>query len=155
MAARFVGRYEHSLDGKGRIILPARFRTHFESRAFISKHLEGCLAIWTPEGFEEQADRMALLLDGSPTDRQQGRAWLSSAQDVDVDKTGRVAIPQYLRAFAHLVEGQTVLVTGANNRIELWAPEVWDIQGAPGDASLVGPEMPSAAVPASTTQRGE
>lgn len=155
MVARFVGRYEHSLDGKGRIILPARFRSHFESRAFISKHLEGCLAIWTPDGFEEQADQMALLLDGSPLERQQGRAWLSSAHEVDVDKTGRVAIPQYLRTFARLVEGQTVLVTGANNRIELWAPDVWEIQGAPGDASLVGPEMPVAPMPVPSTQQGE
>ena len=138
MASRFVGRYEHSLDGKGRVILPARFRANFDTLAFVCKHEEGCLAIWTPDAFDQKAEEMALLLNGTPEERQRARAWSMGSAEVEMDKTGRVAIPLYLRQFARLEEGQTVLVHGAITHVELWDPALWEIQGAPGDASLVG-----------------
>jgi MraZ protein len=148
VASRFVGRYEHSLDGKGRVILPARFRANFDTLAFVSKHEEGCLAIWTPEAFDLKAEEMALRLNGTPEERQVARAWSSGSSEVEMDRTGRVAIPLYLRQFARLEEGQTVLVHGAITHVELWDPAVWEIQGAPGDASLVGPAV--SALPAPT-----
>ena len=63
---RFVGRHEHSLDVKGRIILPARYRANFDTLAYISKHTERCLALWTPEAFERKADEMEQLFGRSP-----------------------------------------------------------------------------------------
>jgi MraZ protein len=149
VATRFVGRYEHSLDGKGRIILPARFRSSFESLALVSKYNERCLAIWTPEAFDRKADEMALLLDGTPEERARARAWSMGSAEVDLDRQGRVAIPSYLREFAGLADGSTVLVHGALNHIELWNPDAWGAQGAAGDAALTG-EVPVAAATSST-----
>jgi MraZ protein len=146
LATRFVGRYEHSLDGKGRIILPARFRTSFETLALVSKHNERCLAIWTPDAFDRKADEMALLLDGTPDERARARAWSMGSAEVDLDRQGRVAIPAYLREFAGLSEGGTVLVHGALNHVELWHPDVWQVHGAAGDAALTG-DLPSSNVP--------
>jgi MraZ protein len=139
VAIRFVGRYEHSLDAKGRLILPARFRPKFETLALVSKHDEGCLAIWTPDEFDRRADVMAALMDAGPDERQRARAWSMGSAEVDLDRTGRVAIPGYLREYAELQEGQTVLVHGALTHIELWNPALWEERGAPGDLSLVGP----------------
>jgi MraZ protein len=151
VANRFVGRYEHSLDGKGRVILPARFRANFDTLAFVCKHEEGCLAIWTPDAFDQKADEMALLLNGTPEERQRARAWSMGSAEVEMDRTGRVAIPLYLRQFALLEEGQTVLVHGAITHVELWNPAVWEIQGAPGDASLVGSAASALPIPATSS----
>lgn len=136
--ATFVGRYEHSLDGKGRIILPARFRTNFDSLAFVSKHNERCLAIWTPDAFEAKAAEMANKMNGSQQERAEARAWAAGTNDVNLDSQGRVALPQHLRDFADLEEGATVLVQGAITHIELWNTDRWAIQEASGDASLGG-----------------
>jgi MraZ protein len=138
VATRFVGRYEHSLDGKGRIILPARFRTSFEALALVSKYNERCLAIWTPEAFDRKAEEMALLFDGTPDERARARAWSMGSAEVDLDRQGRVAIPAHLREFAGLSEGGTVLVHGALNHVELWNPGTWEAQGEVGDAALTG-----------------
>ena len=137
MATRFVGRHEHSLDVKGRIILPARYRSSFDTLAYISKNTETCLAIWTPDAFERKADEMAVLLNGSSQERAMARAWASGSTDVELDRQGRVAIPGYLRDFAHLEDA--VLIHGAITHIELWDPHEWSIFGAPGDAALADP----------------
>lgn len=138
MATRFVGRYEHSLDLKGRVILPARFRASFDALAVVSKYNERCLAIWTPEAFDKKADEMALLMDGSPEERARARAWSMGSTEVDLDRQGRVALPQYLREFAEMPESSTVLVHGALTHVELWNPQLWEVHGAAGDASLIG-----------------
>jgi len=138
VATRFVGRYEHSLDGKGRVILPARFRVSFDALAVVSKFNERCLAIWTPDAFDRKAEEMALLMDGTAEERARARAWSMGSAEVDLDRQGRVALPQYLREFAELPESSTVLVHGALTHIELWNPQLWESHGAAGDASLIG-----------------
>ena len=134
---RFVGRYEHSLDGKGRIILPARFRSGFDTQAFISKHTERCLAVWTPEAFELKLDQMHAVQDRTPQDRQIVRAWASGSSEVELDRQGRLAIPAYLREYAGLETA--VLVHGAIDHIEVWNPSEWEVRGVPGDAELADP----------------
>jgi len=140
VTTRFVGRYEHSLDDKGRLFLPARFRPSFDNLALVSKHNERCLAIWTPEAFDKKAEEMAAMMEGSPAQRAAARAWSSGSAEVDLDKQGRVAIPAYLREFAGLELGVSVLVHGALTHIEVWNPEVWRAQEATGDAFLGGEE---------------
>lgn len=152
MATRFVGRYEHSLDGKGRVILPARFRSSFDTLALVSKFRDQCLAIWTPEAFDRKAEEMAVLMDGSAEDRATARAWSMGSAEVDLDRQGRVALPQYLRDFARLTEGSTVLVHGALTHIELWNPQLWEVHGAAGDASLSGGSDAVAPVPGAATE---
>jgi MraZ protein len=132
--ARFFGRYEHSLDPKGRVILPAKFRASFETGGFLSQFHERCLALWTPEDFEKQMVSMHEAQENGRDDRNLARLWASGTQAVDVDRQGRIAIPQHLRDFARL-DGD-VLVTGAIDRVELWSPTVWSEKVQPSELAM-------------------
>lgn len=123
MVVKFFGRYEHSLDPKGRLILPAKFRSHFESGGYLTQYWEGCLALWAPDEFEKQMAGMEASQELGRSERNLARVWASGTQEVEVDKQGRLFIAPPLRAFAGLDTG--VLVNGALNRIELWSPERW------------------------------
>jgi MraZ protein len=119
----FVGRYEHSLDAKGRVILPSKFRAAFERGGYLTENRERCLALWTPGEFERQMVLMQDRATESRTGRNRARLWASNSHEVELDRTGRMAIPAHLRVFADL-QGD-VLVHGAIDRVELWNPEVW------------------------------
>jgi MraZ protein len=121
--ARFFGRYEHSLDDKGRVILPSKFRAPFEHGGYLTEFRDGCLSLWTPEGFEEQLDTMLERAKTNPTDRNLVRYWASTSHELEIDKQGRMAIPAPLRDYAGLVGD--VLVLGAIDKVELWNRETW------------------------------
>lgn len=132
---RFFGRYEHSVDPKGRVILPAKFRAHFELGGYLTQFRGGCLALWTPEEFGVQSAEMEQAQRLGPAERNLARVWASGTQEVEVDKQGRIAIVAPLRGFAQLQEA--VLVNGALNRIELWNPERWEAKVAATEAALI------------------
>lgn len=144
--ARFFGRFEHSLDAKGRVILPSRIRVAFDTQAYLSQHHDRCLALWTPDEFEKQFTEMERAQDRSPQDRNLARVWSSGLTEVEMDKQGRVAIPAYLREYAGLESA--VLVIGALNRVELWNPEEWARRVAPSVASFVDPPPEPTPAPA-------
>ncbi len=148
MAPRFFGRYEHSLDAKGRVILPARYRGSFDTVAYLSQHQEGCLALWTPDEFEKQLAEMQATQDRGTAERNMVRIWSAGLSEVELDRQGRVAIPAYLRAYAQLENA--VLVIGALNRIELWNPEQWDHRVKPAEAQFIDPDSRPATAPTST-----
>jgi len=134
--AGFVGRFEHTLDAKGRVILPARFRSTFEQGGFLTKHREGCLALWTPGEFQRQMQTMAERSEvGGRSGRNRARVWASTSTEVEVDRQGRMAIPGYLREFAGLESD--VLVHGAIDRVELWSPVLWMERVAPDEDWLL------------------
>lgn len=134
VAARFFGRFEHSLDIKGRIILPARFRPNFGPQAYVSKHQERCLALWTSDQFEKQMEEQERLQDLGRLERNLARLWAAGSAEVDIDRQGRLAIPLYLREFARLESA--VLINGALNRVELWNPDEWEHKVRPAEAAL-------------------
>lgn len=139
---KFIGRYEHSLDAKGRVILPAKFRSAFERGAFLSQFHDQCLAIWTPEQFERRAEAMQAASELSRHDRNIARFWSSGSAEVEVDKAGRMPIPPYLRRYAGLEApaagaGVPVLVVGAIDRVELWNPETWAERVGPAEQDLI------------------
>lgn len=127
--AGFVGRYEHSLDTKGRVILPAKFRAEFERGGFLTANRERCLALWTFEEFDRQMAAMQDRAAAGKAQRNRARLWASSSQEVEIDRQGRMAIPAHLRQFASLEND--VLVHGAIDRIELWNPQNWEEQVVP------------------------
>jgi MraZ protein len=129
--AGFVGRYEHSLDTKGRVILPAKFRADFERGGYLTENREGCLALWTPGEFERQMQAMQDQASAGRTERNRARMWAASSHEVEIDRQGRMAIPALLREFASL-DGD-VLVCGAIDRVELWNPAVWRERVAPAE----------------------
>jgi MraZ protein len=132
LVAGFVGRFEHSLDTKGRLILPSRFRGPFERGGYLTENREGCLALWTPGEFERQMAAMQERASSGRTFRNRARLWAASSHEVEIDRQGRMAIPAHLRAFATLES--EVLVNGAIDRVELWNPAVWQARVVPDEA---------------------
>ena len=102
--ARFFGRYEHSLDDKGRVILPAKFRAPFEHGGYLSEYQDGCLSLWTPEQFELQMETMLERASAGRSDRNLVRVWASTSHELEIDRQGRMAIPPRLREYAGLEE---------------------------------------------------
>ena len=135
--ARFFGRYEHSLDAKGRLILPAKFRVSFERGGYLTQYRDGCLALWTPDEFETQMVRMQAASSESKSARNLARVWAAGSAEVEVDRVGRMPIPAHLREFAGLAEGSGVLVNGAIDRVELWSPTVWEDRVRPSEQQLM------------------
>lgn len=140
----FLGEHSHSLDAKGRVILPARFRDQLES-AFVTSEVDGCLALWPPEEFEGRSQEMKAKWRGTPADRNQARAFFAGAQDASPDKQGRVAIPPALRAFARLE--REVAVTGAWDHVEIWDAATWQETKRRGEQGLAGDGAESADSP--------
>ena len=127
--AWFVGRFEHSLDTKGRIILPAKFRGPFERGGYLAENREGCLALWTPGEFERQMAAMLEQAGAGRVQRNRARLWAANSHEVEIDRQGRMPIPLHLRTFAGLED--EVLVHGAIDRVELWNPAVWEAKVVP------------------------
>lgn len=120
---RFFGTYEHSLDGKGRVILPAKFRPDFEHGGYLTQYRDGCLALWTPDEFGRQAEEMKERARSGRNDRNLARYWASATQELEVDRQGRLMVPARMRDYARLESD--VVVVGVFDRVELWNPARW------------------------------
>ncbi len=129
----FLGENTHSLDAKGRLILPARYREQLES-AIVTSEVDGCLALWPPEQFEERSQEMKAKWRGSAEERNQARVFFAGAQEASPDKQGRVALPAPLREFAHLEK--EVAVNGALDHVEIWDAVIWREKKRQGEQSL-------------------
>ena len=136
---RFVGRYEHSLDGKGRLVLPARLRTAFEGLGgYLAKGQEGCLALWPSDRYEERLTLLEAQADasGEKADRVKERVF-ASAEHVIPDAQGRIPVAPYLQEWARL-DPARVLVYGANRIVELWNVARWEELESLADQDLLG-----------------
>lgn len=128
----FVGQFQHTLDVKGRLILPARFRPEFERGGHLSPNTEGCVALWTPGEFSRQAEeRLTQSRSGGQLERQRARYWAANSSDVEFDKQGRFALPATIRDYGRL--SGDVLVVGALDHLELWDPGVYAEQVNPAE----------------------
>jgi MraZ protein len=138
MSLGFLGEYQHALDAKGRVILPAEFREPLSDGAVLTKSLDGCLAVFSREGFEEMAERVRESARRGERERRAARSFFSAARPFTPDKQGRVAIPQNLREYSALE--RDVMVLGVDNRIELWSPQRWRDHEAKGQADIASGE---------------
>lgn len=120
--ARFVGNFEHTLDDKGRLILPAAFRAKLAEGAFVTP-LDHCLAILPAAEFDRMADALEDRVAAGEVDVNALRAFASRADEVVPDSQGRVRLLPHLRETVGL--DRAVIVTGALRRIEVWNPERW------------------------------
>ncbi len=119
----FLGDHQHTLDAKGRVSLPAKFRAEMTGRIVVAKGLDECLYVYPAE---EYARFVADLLAGSdfdPRKRQLRRFFTSGAVETELDSAGRVSLPANLREYAGL--NKDVAVTGNGNRIEIWDAGAW------------------------------
>src|SRR5262245_39539098 len=119
----FLGTFEHSLDAKGRVILPAKFRDDLESGAFLAKSLDGCLSLYTAEEFENVAQDMQEKARRGGPERNAVRSFAAGATEATPDRQGRISIPLNLRQFAGLE--RDVVITGVLTRIEIWDRTRW------------------------------
>lgn len=122
----FMGEYTHSIDAKGRIILPADFRQELGVTFIITKGLDKCLFLYGQPAFEELAGRLRTLSLVKPAARAMNRFFFSGARTLECDKQGRFLIPANLRNYAEIVLKQDVILTGVDNRIEVWSKENWN-----------------------------
>lgn len=133
LAGKFFGSYEHSLDAKGRVILPAKLRVHFSEPGYLTPHLEQCLALWTVDEFTKEVALQLARADEGVTRRNAVRDWSAAVFEAEIDRQGRMAIPAHLRSYAAL--DQEVLVVGMINRVELWSPRLWSEKEARAQAA--------------------
>lgn len=132
-SARFVGTFEHTLDDKGRLILPASFRPKLAEGAIVTA-LDHCLAVLPPEEFDAMAARFEAQVATGEVGVGVLRSFAAQADEVMPDSQGRVRLLPALREEAGLE--RQVIVTGALSRIEIWAPERWADVSAAANASL-------------------
>ncbi len=119
----FLGQFQHNLDDKGRLMIPARFREMLDGGAYMTQGFDRCLMVMTGEYFRQvYADLNSTSLT-DPNARILRRMILGNAFQLDIDKIGRVLVPQMLREFAGL-NGEAVVV-GQGEYFEVWAPEAW------------------------------
>ena len=130
----FLGEYTPTLDAKGRLILPARFREQLDT-AFLTSEVERCLALWPPAEFESRARELREAARHAAASHDRAAFFFAGAQEVAPDKQGRIAIPPPLREFAGLGEGP-VVVTGAFDHVEIRANESWQQKKSRGEEAL-------------------
>ncbi len=123
MGLKFTGKHSHSLDAKGRIIVPAKFREKLGDRFIVTLGLDGCLCMYSQEDWDLFLDELAKL-PGTREARQLKRFFMASAEDCEVDKQGRVLIPTELRETAGLVKD--IISVGNLNKVEIWSKERWE-----------------------------
>lgn len=123
----FTGEYRHSIDAKGRLIVPARLRPALGSDdVVLTRWLENCIALWSASGWEEIETRLRAQGSSTPAARGFVRNVAASAYSDQIDKQGRITVPQHLREIAGI--DRDVVVTGALSHGEIWSPERWEQQ---------------------------
>ncbi len=138
MEQAFVGEFDHSLDLKGRVILPAKFRGRLEHGGYLTKVLDGCLAIYTPEEFKVKTDEMLEIARKGQDERNIVRTFAAGTAEVIPDRQGRIAIPANLRNFARLE--REIKIIGAINRIEIWNFDQWTALNLEAEEGMRSPK---------------
>lgn len=137
----FLGEHQHTVDPKGRIVLPSRFRAELAKGCFITKGLDRCLFIFTPEQWEIEAQEFRALSRRDRQLRNYSRVFFAGAIDQKLDKQGRVQIPAGLREYAGI--GKDVTVVGVAERIEIWDTPTWQELTDGADDEYAGTDEPS------------
>ena len=119
----FIGEYEHSVDAKGRLIMPAKLRDEIGEAFIITKGLDGCLFAYSKKEWTAFEEKLGSLPLSSKNARDFTRFFLSGAIECEIDKQGRFLISSNLREFASLEKD--VVIIGVNTRIEIWNKEKW------------------------------
>jgi MraZ protein len=119
----FTGEYRHSVDAKGRVAVPARFRTQLAGGAFVTRWIDACLAVFPRDAWDALAAKVAGLPVTDANARTFSRFVFSGAFEVDLDGQGRVLVPANLRDWADLATD--VVVVGSRDHVELWSPVRW------------------------------
>ncbi len=120
----FIGEYNHTVDSKGRLSIPSKFRRELKEGVVITRGLDSCLFLYPKSEWKKLATKLSQLSISQANNRAFTRLMLAGAWDVSLDKQGRVVVPDYLRKYA-LLNKKTV-IAGLFNRLEIWDVDKWN-----------------------------
>lgn len=118
-----IGEYEHTIDNKKRLAIPAKFRRFFNQGAVITRGIDNCLVLYPLKEWENMASKLGHLPASQIEARGFARVMLAGAMAVKFDKLGRILIPDYLKKYASLKKSAVII--GLYNRLEIWSGERW------------------------------
>ena len=131
----FRGKYEHTIDDRGRVSIPARYRNEFLDKIILTMSADGCIEVYTEDGFNHVASHVSVEPPTTPEGRRARRAFYSESFDTELDRQGRILIPPPLRRLA-AVDG-TVVIAGRKECLEIWNPR--RLQEVSQDAGAASP----------------
>lgn len=137
----FMSEYNYTVDTKGRLIVPSKFREQLGDEFVVTKGMDGCLFVYANEdwtAFEQKLTSLPLI---NKEARKFARFFLAGAAQVEVDKQGRILLPANLREFAGL--DKDVVLVGVGSRIEIWSRENWENMDADSDMDDIAATMES------------
>lgn len=121
----FIGEYHHTIDEKGRIIIPAKFREELGDSFIITRGIENCLFVYSMENWNKICDKLNSLPFTKKDARVFNRFFMSGATNVELDKQGRVNISSPLIQYANI--SKECVIIGTGDRLEIWSQEDWDL----------------------------
>ena len=135
----FIGEYEHSVDAKGRVIMPAKLRDDIGEKFILTKGLDGCLFAYSQNEWLNFEEKLKTLPLTNKNARDFVRFFLSGAIECEIDKQGRFLIPSNLRSYAML--DKEIVIIGVGTRIEIWNRDVWNKTGENISADEIAENM--------------
>lgn len=135
----FMGEYSHTIDAKGRLIIPSKFRDKLGSDFVATKGLDGCLFVYPNEEWEKIEEKFRNIPLTTKDARKFSRFFFSGAAVCEVDKQGRILLPQVLREFADLQK--EVVLAGVLSRIEIWSKDRWEDTNTYDDMDEIAEHM--------------
>ena len=119
----FIGEYQATIDEKGRISIPVKFRDQLKGKVVVTRGLDNSLFLYGMDEWKKLAEKLASLPIATANTRAFSRLMLAGAMDCDIDKQGRIGLPSYLKEFAKI--NKKIVFAGLFNRIEVWGEELW------------------------------
>lgn len=135
----FMGEYNHTVDAKGRVIVPSKFREQLGEEFVVTKGLDGCLFVYENTEWKALEEKLHALPLTNANARKFSRFFLAGATTCEVDKQGRILLPAVLREFAN-IDKDAVLV-GVGSRIEIWSRELWNQSNTYDDMEEIAENM--------------
>ncbi len=120
----FIGEFNYKIDAKKRLAVPSRFRDDLDKKVVVTRGLDGCLFLYPIEEWEKLAEKISNLPLSQSDARSFARVMLAGAMEVEIDGSGRILIPDYLKEYAGL--DKEVTIAGVYNRMEIWNKEKWE-----------------------------
>jgi MraZ protein len=124
----FLGEYRHSIDNKYRLTVPVRFRELLSDGAFITRGFDRNLMVMTPSAFEELVENILHKSITDPLNRALRRLIIGSSSQLEIDKVGRILIPNFLCQITGITSDQEIVLIGQGNYFEIWSSDEWSIQ---------------------------
>ncbi|WP_026497836.1 division/cell wall cluster transcriptional repressor MraZ [Butyrivibrio sp. WCD2001] len=139
MGKAYKGEYSHSIDSKGRLIIPAKFRDLLGEQFVVTKGFDGCLFVFDQEGWDAFEEKLKALPMDIPGARQLGRFFMAGADDVELDKQGRILLKA--NWLSHASIEKDAIVAGVGNRVEIWSKEKWEEATSFDDIDSIAAKM--------------